>query len=501
MADNSAANAVNDQVVASIVELFHMVESLIPDGQKVAIVRPQTSVREALDLMKAQRFSQLPVVSGNAVLGVFSYRSLVRALDELGPIDTDFRELPVDEFMEPFAFVHPADKWESTLNHLYKQDGVLVGNRNSLQGILTAWDVLTYLRQIASPFVLLAEIELSLRRIIDASIDEDQFKQCAMNSLAKKYGEEEMPGSVSEMTFNDYVQIVGDGRNWPLFETAFGKGEWLRKQTVARLKEVRDLRNDAFHFRRQLEEEDNKTLVKHRDWLEMKSRSFEGRRQEKVVPLDAGKSDNAAKKRSGKTNRAAFLAACDPAGADFFSWMLDKAQEQKFAIVWGKKGFSVRTKLHNSEASFAYGYPPNSYDAFQIYFDKKLKLSRAEADAWREEFMAFSEFEESNSKMTLSAKVTPANEARLKDAFSLVMSKVRALTRYPQPIQAVVQGQVFSAELLDEQGRVRFDGKEYSSPSGAGKDASGWKSANGWKFWQFYDDVSEEWRPIDDLRK
>ena len=330
MEDKAESRSDVHQPVESIVELFHMVKSLIPDGQKVVAVNPETRVADALAVMEAKRYSQLPVVSGNAVLGVFSYRSLSHKLAELGPITTDFRDLPVDEFMEPFAFVQPMDKWESTLDHLDKKDGVLVGNRNRLQGILTAWDVLTYLDEIASPFVLLAEIELSLRRIIEASIDEEQFRQCALNSLAKKYDEESMPASVSDMEFNDYVQIVGNGRNWPLFEAAFGKGEWLRKQTVARLKEVRDLRNDVFHFRRQMEEIDNKTLVKHRDWLEMKSRSFEGRRQEIIVdPAVADSTPVVAKTSRGTTNAALYEA--------FFTDLLARLKEQTPGLTRSRK--------------------------------------------------------------------------------------------------------------------------------------------------------------------
>ena len=498
MADTTKSELDKEQAVESIVELFHMVKSLIPEGQKLETVQPETRVRDALELMKVKRFSQLPVVSGNAVLGVFSYRSLAQALEELGPIDTDFRNLPVDEFMEQFAFVHPADKWESTLDHLNNKDGALVGNRNNLQGILTAWDVLTYLQQIANPFVMLAEIELSLRRIIEASVDAEQFKQCTLNSLAKKYDLAEMPASVSDMSFNDYVQIVGDGRNWPLFESAFGKGGWLRKKTVERLTEVRDLRNDAFHFRRQLDEGDHKTLAKHRDWLEMKSRAFEGRREVAMIKPDSAKSEpDTGEKSGGKTSRKAFLAACEPAAAEFYAWLLDEAKARNLTISWGQKGFAVRSRVDGRMASFAYGYPADSYNAFHIYLKK---LPDAEQEAWRQAFLAMGVFQESGQHVLL-ATVTHGNMARLKEVFRLLVAKVKALTRYPLPIQATVHGEVATAEMLDGKGRIRFDGTEHGSPFAAGKAATGWQSVDGWQFWQYYDEASHEWRPIDDLRK
>ena len=71
---------------------------------------------------------------------------------------------------------------------------------------------------------------------------------------------------------------------------------------------------------------------------------------------------------------------------------------------------------------------------------------------------------------------------------------------YPLSIRAEIKAGSFSAEMLDAGGRVRYNGVEYQSPSGAGQAATGWKSCNGWTLWQYHDLVSAEWRPIDDLR-
>jgi len=266
------------QSVEPIVELFHMVKSLIPEGQAVVVVTPQTTVAAAVEKMQAGDFSQLPVVSGYAVLGIFSYRSLARRLLDIGPIKADYRELPVDEFMEHFTFVQPTDKWVTILDILNREDGVLVGNRDDLRGILTSMDVLTYLHRIASPFVMLAEIEMSLRRIIEACVDEAALRECAVNSLAEKYPPARMPASLSDMSFGDYVQILGAKQNWPRFEQALGAGEWMRRETVSRLTEVRDLRNEVFHFKRALDESGHAALLWGRDWLEMKARAFEGQK-------------------------------------------------------------------------------------------------------------------------------------------------------------------------------------------------------------------------------
>lgn len=71
---------------------------------------------------------------------------------------------------------------------------------------------------------------------------------------------------------------------------------------------------------------------------------------------------------------------------------------------------------------------------------------------------------------------------------------------FPVSIQATAHRQVFYAELVDKAGRVRFDGKNYVSPSPAGKAATGWKSCNGWSLWRYQHPVSGEWRSIHELR-
>lgn len=72
--------------------------------------------------------------------------------------------------------------------------------------------------------------------------------------------------------------------------------------------------------------------------------------------------------------------------------------------------------------------------------------------------------------------------------------------RYPLRVRAI-NAHLITAELLDAAGNMRFNGQIYSAPSTAGKDASGWKSTNGWIYWQFQHPETAEWQPIDLLRQ
>jgi len=274
-----------DGETQSLAELFHLVKTLVPGDQHVLHVPPNTTVAEAVRKMQEHNYSQLPVVAGNQVLGVFSFRSLATGVLSRGKITqaVSIEELPVAEFMEHYDFAQPSDQWERIIEQLDRDNAVLVGQREDLRGILTPMDVLNYLHRITSPFVMIAEIELSLRRIIKACVSDEELKVCAQTALATKYRPpSELPTELDKMTFNDYVSIITDRRNWAHFaEVFFGEGaraDWTRKDVNGRLIQVRDLRNKVFHFRSSLSEEEMRALRDTRDWLQIRTSAFEATR-------------------------------------------------------------------------------------------------------------------------------------------------------------------------------------------------------------------------------
>jgi len=105
--------------------------------------------------------------------------------------------------------------------------------------------------------------------------DADLFRSCVENALSAKYKDGELPHQLEDMTFDEYVALLRDGRNWQHFEKAFGG---TRERTRGRLEPARDLRNDVFHFRRELSVEDHERLTTCRDWLLRCVRKVQARR-------------------------------------------------------------------------------------------------------------------------------------------------------------------------------------------------------------------------------
>jgi hypothetical protein len=73
---------------------------------------------------------------------------------------------------------------------------------------------------------------------------------------------------------------------------------------------------------------------------------------------------------------------------------------------------------------------------------------------------------------------------------------------FPLTIQANYKDQVYIAQLLSLKGIVRWNNQDFSTPSGAAKAvALGWKSVNGWDFWQYQDSETGKVEKISKLRK
>lgn len=178
--------------------------------------------------------------------------------------------------MEQFEFARVTDEMRKVFDAMDRDNGVLIGSPEKLQGILTPMDFLRYLYKVASPFVMLSEIELTLRALIRLAVSHEELEQCAVRSLAQLYGLEKVPKCLEAMTFDNYKAIISHGENWPKFEPILGGN---RVRVATKLKQLCDLRNDLFHFKREITLQDHETLSEHRDWLLSKAKQADVRRK------------------------------------------------------------------------------------------------------------------------------------------------------------------------------------------------------------------------------
>jgi predicted transcriptional regulator len=268
-------------------ELFHRINRIIPPDQRVLTIPPNCRVRDAVALMREHGYSQLPVVENDQVLGVFSFRSFAQqaagtTLEEWTRQKCSPGDLPVDEFLEEFEFARVTEEMSRAFDAMDRDNGILIGTPDRLIGILAPMDFLRYLYKVASPFVMVSEIELALRALIWLALSPEKLVSAARRCLSSAYGsEEKVPTLLEEMTFDNYQTLVSHGENWTEFEPVFGG---TRTRTSGKLKEIGGIRNNLFHFKREITVQDHQTLTDHRNWLLNKIRQVTARRKPEVQP-------------------------------------------------------------------------------------------------------------------------------------------------------------------------------------------------------------------------
>lgn len=263
-----------------ITDEFHTVNDLIPEGQVVLKIHPDMLVIEALDAMRANHFSQLPVIAGGQLLGVFSYQSFaeqyrILCSDENKP---DLDQMIVREFIEKPHYVQVTDQLEEVITLLNENNYLLVGQKERLIGIITVADFARFTYRYATILMLFGEIELTLRKIIQSCVNEQELRN--LSQIALSYvPAKRMPHTLQDMVFNHYIDLISHEECYPQFAKVFGQGEWHRNRTRSKLNEIRLLRNDSFHFKREIVSQDINNLLGYRDWIKTIAEAYAGQNQ------------------------------------------------------------------------------------------------------------------------------------------------------------------------------------------------------------------------------
>jgi predicted transcriptional regulator len=245
---------------------LNSVNNLIPERQDLVSVRPETMVLEALATMRAKGFSQLPVLKGDVVLGSFSFRSFAQGVVEAHKHGHKVEALQVADCLEQLQFARVTDELRDLLDQFDQRDAVFVGDPARILGIATAVDALRFLYRLASPFVLLQEIELALRFIISTCVDSTSLAEVIRAGVGNQYLERpgDIPSTIQDLTFSQYRSVICARDNYRRFAEVLGPN---RSWTQSRLHPISDLRNDVMHFRRDLTVEDYGVLTSVREWL------------------------------------------------------------------------------------------------------------------------------------------------------------------------------------------------------------------------------------------
>lgn len=281
-----------------------MVADLL-DGKPQPVTIPlQAEAGDALNLMLEHGFDQLPVLDDQRVVGLVSYTSLVQASLHLGCPVGALRVRDALIRVEPIS--READRSELITRLAIAPATLVLDRTGALEGILTLTDLMAHLSRFANDWLLLREIETTLREIvadsfkdergevaqveleeaIARSVTEDKVStfRKTLNTYLKEqdparkvdaesarrawnahYGRKEAQHKVDGLEFGDCIKLFADESRWNAnFTPGFGED---RKRPLAILDRVRRLRNQVAHFRDELKVEDQRLLVFCSGWL------------------------------------------------------------------------------------------------------------------------------------------------------------------------------------------------------------------------------------------
>ena len=203
-------------------------------NRKPTTVKPDDPLSTATTLMHIKDYSQLPVMTtGREVKGVISWKSIGSRL----ALEHDCKL--VRHCMDPARVIGIAAPMLDAIGDISEHGYVLVrGDDSTITGIVTASDVVHQFTQLASPFLVVGEIEGHLRRLVYKKFTIQEFKDASLNDE----GGRPITGS-ADLTFGDYCRLLRNREYWGRLGLSID-----RVTFTEHLDAVREIRNDVMHF-------------------------------------------------------------------------------------------------------------------------------------------------------------------------------------------------------------------------------------------------------------
>lgn len=197
-------------------------------------VKPDSSLTEAVTLMLASDFSQLPVMTNEReVKGAVSWKSIGSRL-ALGQTPQWVRDAT-----EVHAEVGADASLFAAIRVIVEHGYALVRSADKrIAGIITTSDLSLQFEQLSEPFLLLGEIENHIRNIINSKFSSEDL------SLAKDPTDRERSvEAASDLTFGEYKRLLETPTSWAKLNLNLDRGVFINH-----LDRVREIRNDVMHF-------------------------------------------------------------------------------------------------------------------------------------------------------------------------------------------------------------------------------------------------------------
>jgi CBS domain-containing protein len=224
-----------------------------------------TSVREALAIMRNYDYSQLPIVDDQGYIkGMISEQSIVNTYFDLNG-SLNLLELKVDHCQQEALTISLKRDLFDAIKLLESAFAVIVEDNNKPVGIVTNFDTASYFRDLSEDLIVVEKIESELREYIRYAFPESSVEKALHNAFKNNPRFQDSLGkSVDDLSLAEYVQVIQAEENWAKFEGAFEPRSMFRSY----MENVRKIRNQLAHFRGKLDQNQKKTLLAAKTWID-----------------------------------------------------------------------------------------------------------------------------------------------------------------------------------------------------------------------------------------
>ncbi|ELZ42957.1 CBS domain-containing protein [Halorubrum californiense DSM 19288] len=229
----------------------------LPIDNRLRTVQYDLELESALRRTFENGYTQVGVERDGQLVGIVTYRSVVRTLLAFHQLDVGHKTLDKVSVGAAVEDAHTVSEDEPVLavfdalaEHTY-----IVVDRGEGWHILTDYDLLTRLKRMLEPFLLIESIEMRLREILGRA-----FGDGLSEELAATFDEDHplpTPASVDHCSYAHYAQFISI--HWAEFEPIFDDQQDVIRELVL---EIGDMRNRLFHFRIDDPEEFDRDLLR-----------------------------------------------------------------------------------------------------------------------------------------------------------------------------------------------------------------------------------------------
>jgi CBS domain-containing protein len=206
----------------------------------VTITR-DANFQDAITLMMMHDYSQLPVMGSKTIVsGYVSWDTIGKAL-AYGKKP----EMVKDVMATDVVILDPDTPLLEAISKVHDIGFVVVQRSDkSLAGIVTTTDISKQFLTIAEPFLLLEQIEIHIRQILDGKFLVDEIRAFFSSKVA---GEGSGPTPeivhIDDLTFGQYKLLMENPDNWNRLSLPIERAYF-----ITQLDKIREIRNDVMHF-------------------------------------------------------------------------------------------------------------------------------------------------------------------------------------------------------------------------------------------------------------